>query len=913
MADQISESTLALVEQAAGDVMVLDPKKLPAMASFAKTLRTLASNLRDIAGAEAYGEQAELAADAIERIILDDSHDPAADFSLAEEAVHAIQTFCYERDNGVDSEVDGTSAPGGSTRAMASSDTEEAGANIALSSAVDEDILIAFIEQQDMVLPEIDKELLEYEADHDLQHIASLRRMIHTLKGEAGVCGLAAIERVCHRLEDYLNDVEGDIETDQLFNVKDWLAEAVEACRGRNALPSPQPIFDELLAAVQNAKQAGAASPQSKPEERQAETPAATVDVESAVPPPDEETEDSEPAIDTSVLAGIDIEDQELARDFVGEAREHFESADINLLTLEDDPTDQESVAAVFRAFHTIKGVAGFLGLDPIGTLAHRAETLLDEVRRGKREFRGATVDVTFAALDMLKEMVEDMGVAVGAGTQFFARPELPGLLQSLDKVLSGAVTESAEVAKVEAVSEPVVSPDAEASRPSLADEEDEGAQGDASGNADSSGTEADEEPEQPEASPSSSSSAPAAAKPSSGAASPSMAVASTVKIEADRLDLLIDTIGELVIAQAIVAQDPEIQEIKSEWLEKNLGHLSKITRTLQDMSMGMRMVPVEGVFQKMARLVRDLSKKSGKKVKLTMSGRDTELDRGMVDKLGDPLVHMIRNAVDHGIEPSADDRVKAGKPAEGNVHLRAFHQGGSIHIQIEDDGRGLNRDAIVTKGIERGLIKSAEGMSDSDVFALIFEAGFSTAQTVSEISGRGVGMDVVLRNIESLRGNVKISSEPGKGSVFTIVLPLTMAIIDGMVVAVGGEQYIMPTLSIIESFRPSNDQISTVSGRGEMLRFREALVPLFRISRLFGLKDEDCKIPTDGIVMVIEDGGKKAAVVVDDLLGQQQTVIKSLGHALGQVQGISGASIMPDGRPGLILDVAGIVKMATE
>jgi two-component system, chemotaxis family, sensor kinase CheA len=323
-----------------------------------------------------------------------------------------------------------------------------------------------------------------------------------------------------------------------------------------------------------------------------------------------------------------------------------------------------------------------------------------------------------------------------------------------------------------------------------------------------------------------------------------------------------------------------------------------------------MRMVPIEPTFRKMARLVRDLSKKSGKEIDFVMEGAETELDKSMVEKLGDPLVHMVRNSVDHGIEASPEDRVKAGKKPAGRVVLRAFHKSGSINIEIEDDGRGLDREAIVAKGIEKGLITSGSGMSDQEVFGMIFLPGFSTAKQITEVSGRGVGMDVVNKNIESLRGNVIIKSEKGKGAVFTIVLPLTMAIIDGMSVGVGSEVYIIPTLSIIESLRPSPEMVSTVVGRGEVIKFRNRLLPAFRLSRLFNVEGAVTEV-TEALAVIVEDSGKQVAVIVDELIGQQQTVIKTLGVAMGRVPGISGASILADGRPGLILDISGLVKVA--
>ena len=292
------------------------------------------------------------------------------------------------------------------------------------------------------------------------------------------------------------------------------------------------------------------------------------------------------------------------------------------------------------------------------------------------------------------------------------------------------------------------------------------------------------------------------------------------------------------------------------------------------------------------------------------MNGEDTELDKSVVDRIGDPLVHMIRNAVDHGIEADAETRRKAGKPETARVELRAFHKGGSIYIEIEDDGRGLCREAILAKAAERGLVRDGETLSDREVWNLIFEAGFSTAKQVTDVSGRGVGMDVVRRNVEALRGQVEIQSEQGKGTVFSIRLPLTLAIIDGMVVRVGAERYIIPTLSVVRAVRPQKESLYTVTGRGEMLSLQGELIPLYRLHQMFRIRGavED---PTEAIAVVVEDEGQSTGLVVDELLGQQQIVIKSLGQAFQGLLGVAGGAIMSDGQVGLILDVGGIVKIA--
>jgi two-component system, chemotaxis family, sensor kinase CheA len=381
------------------------------------------------------------------------------------------------------------------------------------------------------------------------------------------------------------------------------------------------------------------------------------------------------------------------------------------------------------------------------------------------------------------------------------------------------------------------------------------------------------------------------------------------IKVSTTRLDNLINSTGELVIAQLMVSEEISRTSATDHEMARKVAHQGKIVRELQELSMSMRMVPVQGVFQKMARLARDLSRKANKPVDFVTLGEETELDRTVVDKIADPLIHMVRNSVDHGIEPS-DVRVKAGKKATGRVELRAFHQAGNIVIEIEDDGKGLDKERILKKAVDNGVVEAGQELADEEIFKLVFHPGLSTAEKITSVSGRGVGMDVVKKNIESLRGKIDISSTPGKGTVFTIRLPLTLAVIDGQIVCIGEHRYIIPINSIVRSLRPTSQQISSVQGRGEMVLERGELMPLVRLYSLFGVAPatED---PTKALVVVVEEDGKRCCLLVDDLLAQQQVVIKSLGEALGVVRGVSGGAIMGDGKVSLILDVPGLVKLA--
>jgi two-component system chemotaxis sensor kinase CheA len=378
--------------------------------------------------------------------------------------------------------------------------------------------------------------------------------------------------------------------------------------------------------------------------------------------------------------------------------------------------------------------------------------------------------------------------------------------------------------------------------------------------------------------------------------------------VEEGRLDALLDAIGEMVIAESMVSASTR-GGTDAAVLELQVERLDKITRELQQMATSLRMMPLRTTFRRMARLVRDVANKNGKLVDFVLVGEDTELDKVVVDRISDPLVHALRNAVDHGIETPAERRA-AGKPEVGRVELRASHTGGAIHVEITDDGRGLDTERILATARERGLVTEDEMLDEKSIADLVYAPGFSTAEKVTDVSGRGVGMDVVKRTVEELRGRVELRSVAGEGTTLEIRLPLTLAIIDGMILRVGAERYVLPLIAIERSVRPRADQIASVTGRGQMLSLPEGLVPVIRLHELFSTPDAETDL-TQSVVVIVDDNGTRAGLLACELLGQQQTVIKPLGEGLPQQLGIAGGAIMPDGRVGLILDAAGLVRTA--
>ncbi len=536
--------------------------------------------------------------------------------------------------------------------------------------------------------------------------------------------------------------------------------------------------------------------------------------------------------------------DEALFAEFISECRDHVAEAEGSLLTLESDPDDREALNTIFRAFHSLKGLSAFLGFHSISELAHHTESLLARTRDGAMRFRPAHADLCLRALDIIKVLVGTIAETGGQGDPE-RPPEHGPLLESIVRASQGA-----------------------------ADEETGAAAGPARAEA---------------------------------AGEKHAAVESLVRVRTDRLDRLLNLVGELVIAQAMLDGDATVTDGLHFELMAKSEQVGKVVRELQNLSMALRMVPLKATFQKMTRLVRDLSQRNGKPAKLSTFGEETEIDRNLVEVVNELLIHMVRNAMDHGLEMPGERR-RAGKAETGSIRLSAYHKGGYVVFEVEDDGKGLDRDRIVAKAVEKGLIATSDGMTDTQVHELIFAPGFSTAAEVTDISGRGVGMDVVKRKIEALRGRVEIRSTPGRGCLFLMRVPLTMAITNGMLVRVSDHQYIIPTANIKMSLKPELNQVATVARRGEMLRFLEEMLPVCRLHRIFHLEGAE-ENATEALLIILEDGSERFALMVDGIIGQVQVVAKSLGDGVGIVPGISGGAILGDGRVGLILDPEGLRK----
>jgi two-component system chemotaxis sensor kinase CheA len=582
---------------------------------------------------------------------------------------------------------------------------------------------------------------------------------------------------------------------------------------------------------------------------------------------------------------GIDADMMQL---FCTDCEDFLRDIEQGVLVLEERPDDPETLNTVFRAFHTFKGNAGMLKLVVLQRVAHELESLLDSARRGQLRIGRPEIDVVLAGADLFSRYVTAVSDRLGGRqTADSVALPVPAVIDAVQAVLARR-----DVAPPPAASRGTAKPMPPAEPPA----------GLMTVETSSIAASAEPTPEVALAVD------PATASAGPAAALRQAAASGSVRVDTGKLDGLIDLVGELVIAQSMVTQNPAVSGAADEQLARSLAQLRSICSELQRTATALRMVPIRGTFQKMGRLVRDIAVQLGKEIRLVLDGEETELDRSVIEEIGDPLVHMIRNSADHGIESPAE-RLAAGKPAGGTITLRAYHQGGFVVVEVTDDGRGLDPARIRRKGVERGLIRADEHLSDREVLDLIFAPGFSTAERISDVSGRGVGMDVVRRNIERIRGKVEISSTPGLGTTFTVFMPLTLAIIEGLLVAVGDQRFVIPTLSVRESFRPQPGAVSTVQGRGELVTVRGRLVPLLRLDRHFGIQSVFSD-PSEGIVIVAEAGQETRCLLVDSLIGKQEVVIKSLGETFPPGRGFAGAAILADGRVGLILDTTALVRI---
>jgi two-component system, chemotaxis family, sensor kinase CheA len=601
------------------------------------------------------------------------------------------------------------------------------------------------------------------------------------------------------------------------------------------------------------------------------------------------------------VLLALSLEEnRELLTEFYAETVDHLQQIEAALLVLDQEPDNQEALNSIFRSFHTIKGNAGFLGLVPMHTLAHEVESLLDLARNHRLRLNAVIVTEILHSRDALQALTQQIALALEKAVLPSQIIPVSHLIEAVKKLavedVSAAATEATE------------SPAAASSKASIGLPEPRPTASPTTASSDVAGVV--QLPMEHVSTAAAPIPAPASDKKAAAAGGGQKVAANgTVRVNTDKLDSLMDVVGELVIVQSQLIESSRQEVTTNTTMQRNIAQLSRITKELQSTAMSLRMIPIKPTFQKMERLARDLARDFGKKVAFATSGEDTELDRTVVEEIGDPLVHMVRNALDHGLEAPAERRA-AGKPDTGTLHLKAYHQGSNIVIELQDDGRGIDPDKVYRKAVERGMFPGGTLLSREETLALIFAPGFSTAEKITAVSGRGVGMDVVKRNIEKLRGKIEIVSEVNHGSTFKIKLPLTMAIIDGLVVRVGEDRFILPSTSVQMALRPLREHVTTVHGKGEVLDLRGRFVPIHRLNRRFGIPG-DAAQPWEGIIVIVENSGKVSALLVDEMVSKQEVVIKNLGAFMQNLPGVAGGAILGDGNIALILDPGSLLNAA--
>jgi two-component system chemotaxis sensor kinase CheA len=660
---------------------------------------------------------------------------------------------------------------------------------------------------------------------------------------------------------------------------------------------------------------------------------------------------------------------------FFEESFEALSSMEAALLKLSAGEVDKDLINTIFRVAHSIKGGSATFGFSDVAGFTHTLETLLDELRAGKRQVHPALVDLLLRSGDMMREMlvatkdqqpldkariaalhrqIEAELAVVGAPASPVAAGPAPApavtasaphaagsagwrihfapgpkllrhgndplrILRELNGL--GACTVRVDAMKIP----PLAELDAEECKMSwnieltgaVAEEAVravfEWVEGECELRIDAVGRASEVPARQPAAAPASSTTptataaGPEAAGEAARAQGGNSGEGGSIRVSIEKIDELLNSVGELVITQSVLSQlAAPLEGRDAEELRNALGQLERHMRSLQESVMRVRMLPISFVFNRFPRLVRDLGQRLGKRIELRMNGDTTELDKTVLEKIGDPLVHLVRNSIDHGIE-KPEARVAAGKSAGGTIELNAYHKGGSVVVEVSDDGGGLKRERILAKARERGLVAADEELTEDRIFNLIFAPGFSTADVVSDVSGRGVGMDVVKRNINELGGHVQIFSTPGKGSMVRIRLPLTLAILDGQLARVGNEVYVVPIVSIVETIQVRRELVSSIASQGEVFRLRDDYLPIVRLYELFGIQPDHTEL-LDGLLMIVEADGKRVGLFVDELMSQQQVVIKSLETNFRPVTGLAGATMLGDGRVALILDIPGVM-----
>lgn len=747
------------------------------------------------------------------------------------------------------------------------------------------------LEESELQLIEI-QEAVEESGALDDEAINTIFRMFHSIKGSTSLLNLDNIAKVTHEAEALLDlfrrrktafeKSHEDLLIRTCDVIRRLLDNVEKKAHDKGFDTEVQAITEELSGSRAASKDRGKQSRPSSNKQHKRPAP--------SIPTPADST-----SAQTTDEMRLTIT-PEMVKQFIQESDEVLDTVEQSLIEIEKNPHNVDVVNSAFRSIHSFKGNCGFLGYSELEQLSHKVETVFGAMKSGAIAPTESDIGALLKIVDMIRSSVADLS---NGKTGKIKGCEL--ISQLMDEMLQGAtdVTEPRKIGEI-LVEQVETTPQAVEEALAIQDRPlgeiliDMGAV-----TPQAIETALKQQKKEKD-------------KMSVALQTDTQKVTRRdIRVDLDKLDNLINLVGELVISQAMVTHNPDLVGYDFKNFAKAVHHVERVTAELQDVAMSVRMIPVSGLFRKMIRLVHDLSNKCGKKIHLIRLGEDTEIDKTVIEHISDPLVHIIRNAIDHGIE-TVESRRALGKPETGTITLEAKHEGGEVLIALRDDGRGLNRDKILARAIERGLVTSdSKDMTDEDIYNYIFEPGFSTAAKVTNVSGRGVGMDVVKRNIEHLKGRVDIRSKKGQGTTVVLRIPLTLAIIDGMLVRVGKQRYTIPILAIKESFRPDSQNITMTPDGQEIVSNHGALLPVVRLHNLYKVRPEYTQLHK-GILITVEERQKAVCLFADEVLGQQQAVIKALSdYYIENARGVSGCTILGDGEVSLILDVKSLIEKA--
>ena len=701
------------------------------------------------------------------------------------------------------------------------------------------------LEKAEGLLLQLEQALVgEQEADSQL--INSLFRVYHSIKGSAGFLGFNLINELTHQAESVLDKIrKGKLSLekhhiDVLLEVCDALQIILDYLKTHGEEQGFQTDFSDLLERLKSISESAGGGANSFKEQARAETKKkAAADI---------------PQFDQEMI----VTDQ-MKKEFAEESSELLEQLEQDLMALEKNPNDSDLLNSIFRALHTIKGNAGFLGFEDISQICHKAETIFDLARSG-------TIILQERQISLMLQIIDFIGAALIALKEG-KPPIIAGKNALLD--LMADVVDVTQASRPESAAE---------SKPPAKDEQKKAAHINIKNEQAATVRFSREK------------------------------LSDVIRVDVSKLNKLMDLVGEIVIAESTLLNHYSFENARNEGFLKSLIYLQKNIRELQELATSMRMVPLSGLFGKMQRLVRDIASKKEKDVELIINGAETEVDRSVIEHISDPLIHILRNALDHGIE-EPEVRLKKGKSPKGRIRIDVQRVGGQIWITVKDDGQGLNKEKILERAWARGIITQGHVPEDEQkIYNLIFEPGFSTADKITNISGRGVGMDVVQKNIEKIRGSIALSTIPNEGTTIIMKIPLTTAIIDGMLVRAGQSLYAIPVLDIRESVQVGSENLIHLVDGQEVVKIRDQLIPVIRLQQIYQKTLADAK-RSEGLIVVSEIAGKAVGFFVDEILGEQQLVLKPLPRYLGKLEGVSGCAVMGDGAICMILDLAVLLK----